>query len=110
MHPSLREIVAHVDPGVGSFIVGSMGNGGFVQYSKYEPDVHTKQGKVHRGRKWYVSKFATRDEIFRTCLLAVRTFEEHEVYERFKVDGKQYLNPHPEGGRTENQTSWETIY
>lgn len=66
--------------------------------------------KFWRGRKWYISMFMTEDEIFRTCLLAVRIFEEHEVYERFRVDGRRFLDPHPEGARVEGKVTWDTLF
>jgi hypothetical protein len=40
----------------------------------------------------------------------VRVFYEHEVLERFRVDGKKYLDPHPEGARVEGRRTWETLY
>jgi hypothetical protein len=62
------------------------------------------------GRKWYISQYATEQEIFRTCLLAVEVFERHELLERFTVDGKRFLTPHPEGMRHHGVKSWEQVY
>lgn len=71
----------------------------YIQHMQTLPDCKTGKPSTQYGRKWYISQFMTDDEILRTFLLATRTFEEHEVYENFKVDGERYLNPHPEGPR-----------
>jgi hypothetical protein len=110
MVTSLSEILARVTPGSGKFRCGIMAGGAFIQYAKETPCSQTGQRTTQRGRKWYISRFMTEDEIFRTCLLAVRVFEEHEVYERFRVDGRRYLGPHPEGQRVEGEITWETLY
>jgi len=65
---------------------------------------------LQSGRKRYVSKYATEQGIFRTCLLAVQTFEHHELLERVRVDGKRFLTPHPEGMRTVGKVTWETMF
>lgn len=107
---NLQDIVDRVDPGNGAFRVDEMADGAFVQYGRLGACAKTGKTEFQRGRKWYISRYMTEDEIFRTCLLAVLIFEQHEVYERFKVDDKVYLNPHPEGTRVEGKVTWETLF
>lgn len=80
--------------------------GAFIQFARYDQ----REKDIQKGRKWYISQYATEDEVIRTCLLAVKTFEEHEVLERFLVDGKKYLSPHPEGMRKEGAKTWEDLF
>lgn len=113
--PTLEEIIARVDTGdapamPGKFKISRMlDQGALIQYRRWLPHPtlgHEWQG----GRKWYISPYATEQEIFRTCLLAIQTFEYHELLERFKVDGKRLLTPHPEGMRKVGKVTWETLF
>jgi len=47
-----------------------------------------------KGRKWYLSKHMTDDEIIKTCYAAFEACVKHEIMEGFKVDGKMLFNPH----------------
>lgn len=58
--------------------------GFFVQIEYMEPDVITREPAVQRGRKWYVSPFATESEIVQTMLTAALASAEHQVREHFK--------------------------
>lgn len=68
--------------------VGSMGDGFFVQVA------FGADGRPQYGRKWYVSRYATVSETLQTLLLAVITAAEHEVREKFLVDGLAIFGPH----------------
>lgn len=57
-------------------------------------DTHTKERKVWRGRKWYLSQYMTNDEIVKTAFAAIKAAVEHEVMEGFRMDGKLLFNPH----------------
>lgn len=46
------------------------------------------------GRKWFVSRHATPDEVVRTAFLAVMTCIEHEIREGFLYEGKAIFGPH----------------
>ena len=46
------------------------------------------------GRKWYLSKFMTDDEIIKTAYAAFEATVKHEIMEGFKVDGVVLFNPH----------------
>ena len=65
------------------FRVGVMGEGYFVQIQYDEPDIHTGNMELQRGRKWYVSPWATDSEIVQTCLTAALASAEHQVREHF---------------------------
>jgi len=56
----------------------------------------TKTGKVGEwtGRKFYLSKHMTQDEIVKTAYVAFKAAIKHEIMEGFKVDGKILFNPH----------------
>lgn len=65
------------------FRVGEQGEGFFVQIQYDEMDVITKEPAVQRGRKWYVSPWATDSEIVQTMLSAALASAEHQVREHF---------------------------
>jgi hypothetical protein len=65
------------------FRVGLMGDGYFVQIEYDEPDIRTNEMALQRGRKWYVSPYATESEIVQTCLAAVLASAEHQAREHF---------------------------
>lgn len=65
------------------FRVGKLGDGFFVQIEYDEPDVITGDAAVQRGRKWYVSRFATESEVVQTMLRAAIDSAEHQVREHF---------------------------
>lgn len=71
----------------------------FIQHLQYIPCTNNGLSNWQGGRKFYISDYATDEEILRTCFLAVKLFEEHEINETFLVDGERFLNPHPEGAR-----------
>lgn len=73
----------------------------FIQHIQYIACTSSGRLDWQGGRKFVISPFATDGEILRTCFLAVKLFEEHEINETFLVDGERFLNPHPEGAREE---------
>lgn len=46
-----------------------------------------------RGRDWYIPEHFSDAQIYNTCLMAVLAFEEHEIREKFKVNGKALYAP-----------------
>jgi hypothetical protein len=58
--------------------------------------VCTKTGEMDfwKGRKWYLSRHMTSDEVIKTAYAAFEAAVKHEVMEGFKVDGKVLFNPH----------------
>lgn len=57
-------------------------------------DFKTNQQTVVTGRKWYLSRWATKSEVVQTCLLAVLVAIEHEVREEFSYQDKSIFGPH----------------
>jgi hypothetical protein len=54
----------------------------------------TNDIKEWHGRKWYLSRHMTADEVVKTAYAAFEAAVKHEVMEGFKVDGKVLFNPH----------------
>lgn len=54
----------------------------------------TGELKEWHGRKWYLSKYMTADEVVKTAYTAFESAVKHEVMEGFLVDGKILFNPH----------------
>lgn len=70
---------AEFDPGTGRYFLQVM---------------FTEEGRLHKGRKWALSQWMTKNEIVQTAFKAVMTAEEHEARERFLYQGKAVLGPH----------------
>jgi hypothetical protein len=68
--------------------------GAFLQVVYDEPDVEDGEPATQHGRKWYVSRNATRGEIVQTALKAVLTSHEHRVREHFTWRGARLFGPH----------------
>lgn len=66
----------------------------YIQACFYALDVETGTKEQQRGRKWYISDFATDSEIVFTCLAAVKMALQHEMHESFLVDGHRLVDPH----------------
>lgn len=58
----------------------------------YNTDAVTGEPRHSVGR-WFLTD---RDElsVARTCLVAVKNFQEHECYEFLRLDGEQLFSPH----------------
>jgi hypothetical protein len=76
------------------FRAGNMGYGFFVQICYEDRCVDTEKVEWQNGRKWYVSPHATDGEVVQTLLKAAITSAEHNVRERFLVDGVRAFGPH----------------
>lgn len=97
----LRNIVNHIRFNDWDFMVGTMGDGFYVQIQFLARDndaPHTPVDPapmlIQRGRKWYVSKHMTESEVVQTLLKAVLAAVEHEAREQFTYKGKQLFGPH----------------
>lgn len=59
------------------------------------PDAMTGELSFFDGRSWVFNPHAsTEDDLVGLCLLAIKTFEEHEMLEILKYDGMSIYNPH----------------
>lgn len=99
----LQQIVGEVGAeGLGLFRVGFFSDSHgrsvdawFVQHYYMRPDVVSHDGEGYGyGRKWYISRHATRSEIVLTCLKAGLTNSEHEFREQFTYRGQHIFQPH----------------
>lgn len=59
-------------------------------------DVRTG-GTRHSIGRWFVTMEHDADSVARTCLVAIKNFEEHEVHEWLRLDGERIFNPHGGG-------------
>ena len=66
----------------------------FLQIVYDSPCSHTGQEKGWHGRKFYLSRHMTDDEIVKTAYAAFEACVRHEVMEGFKVDNITLFNPH----------------
>ncbi len=80
------------------FNIGDMGEGFYLQVQFEAPDLasvgQNAAPEIQRGRKWYVSRHATRGEVIQTAFLAVKTAQEHELREQFTYRGRAIFGPH----------------
>lgn len=77
-----------------SFVATERAGGFMVQIRFMDNDVVTHELAEQSGRKWYVSRHATDSEVIQTALKAALASAEHEVRERFRVDGVLPYGPH----------------
>ena len=76
------------------FVVTPTLTGCFLQVESIVEDVQSGDLTRQRGRKWFIEKEATVDDIIRTGFKAVVTWEEHELRESFYFDGERVFGPH----------------
>jgi hypothetical protein len=79
-----------------TFTLGPLGEGWYLQAMFVAPGpTGTMDGaSLQRGRKWYVSPYATVGEVVQTALKAVLTALEHEAREQFLFKGRAIFGPH----------------
>ena len=74
--------------------IGLMGEGRYLQWKWDDRCADTGEVCRQSGRKWYVSKHATKSEIVQTAFAAALACEEHECRERFTYNGVKVFHPH----------------
>lgn len=92
---NVKKLVGDVQYNKWDFVVTEKGDGFLLQIQFMGEDTDGS-GKVElqKCRKWYISPHSCDAEIVRTCFIAVKQAEEHELCERFRFKGKQIYNPH----------------
>jgi len=92
----IEDIVRNVDFRGEKFVIMPKCDGYLLQLTYYEADVDKPDGPpiLQKGRKWYISSYATESEIVQTCLLACLTSMEHRTREHFKYRGYRLFGPH----------------
>lgn len=77
------------------FVVLTKGDGFLIQVQFMGEDTDgSGQMELQKCRKWFISQHSGDSEIIRSCFLAIRQAEEHELCERFLYKGQQIYNPH----------------
>ncbi|HVR67717.1 MAG TPA: hypothetical protein VMT98_13805 [Verrucomicrobiae bacterium] len=66
----------------------------YLQLEYDAKDSVTGEMRRNHTRKWYLSNEATKSEVVQTCLLAVKTSQEHELREFFTYRGRAIFQPH----------------
>ena len=94
MKKEVEKIISDISYKDWSFFIGDMGNGLFIQLKFKEIDSQTGELKEMAGRKWYISSYATEDEVVRTCFLAIMVASEHEIRESFLFKKSKIFGPH----------------
>ncbi len=90
----VQTVLADVSFNGHEFIVEPAEDGFHLQLCCEEEDVYTGVRCVQRGRKWHISRCASRSAIVQTAFKAVITWQEHEVREHFRYQGVQVFGPH----------------
>jgi hypothetical protein len=95
---TLRAILSDVKFNDWRLVTGEMGDGHYVQVAFDAYDSDPGDGKFlateQRCRKWYISRFATRQEVVQTAFKAVLVAIEHETREQFTYRGVAVFGPH----------------
>lgn len=91
----IKSIVSHVKYKDWQFVVGKKGDGFLIQVQFMGEDTDgSGKLELQKCRKWFVSQHSVDSEVIRSCFLAIRQAEEHELCEHFHYKGHQVYNPH----------------
>lgn len=91
---TIQQIIAQVKYKDYQFILTKKGDGFNLQVQFVGIDTDTGKQGLQKCRKWYISPHMVPTEIVRTCFLAIRQAEEHELCENFRYKGVQIFSPH----------------
>lgn len=91
---AVTEALNRIRCGEYSFITVPVHGGLFLQVEGFVKDVESQRLTWHRSRKWYLDLQSSIDDVIRTAFKAIATWEEHELRERFLVDGRAVFGPH----------------
>lgn len=92
--PMVRNLLDRVEYDGHTFVAVERDGGFLVQIRFMDTNLVTFEVEEQSGRKWYVSRHATDSEVIQTALKAALASAEHEVRERFRVDGVLPYGPH----------------
>ncbi len=90
----LKAIVSKISYRDWEFRVLTKGDGFLLQVRFMAPDSITGEPALQSCRKWYISSFATKNEVVGTAYKAIETAVIHEAREEFKYRGRAIFNPH----------------
>jgi hypothetical protein len=90
------EIVDRIDyKGGWWFDIGQHSGGSpYLMVRFWAKNAETGAEEAQAGRKFLLSEHMTDSEIIQTAFLAIKTAEEHETREAFKLDGVAVFGPH----------------
>lgn len=92
---TIKKIVGQVKYKDWAFVVRKKGDGFLIQVQFMGEDTDgSGKMELQKCRKWFVSQYSCDSEVVRSCFLAIRQAEEHELCERFHYKGHQVYNPH----------------
>jgi hypothetical protein len=91
---AVRDALARISCGNYTFFAVPVHTGMFLQLEAVVDDVERRVPVRQRGRKWYLDNHSSIDDVVRTAFKAIATWEEHELRERFLVDGRAVFSPH----------------
>lgn len=95
----VRAVLDDVKCGEYSFSLVAAPGGFLVSLECVAPDSATAVAARQEGRRWFVPRGATRDEIVRTAFKAAVTWAEHETREQFSYQSARVFGPHLDVGR-----------
>lgn len=92
---TIHDILSEVKYKDWQFVVDRKGDGFLIQVQFMGEDTDgSGKLELQKCRKWFVSQHSCDSEVVRSCFLAIRQAEEHELCERFHYKGHQVYNPH----------------
>lgn len=95
----VRAVLGEVSFGEHEFVVEAAADGFLLFLRCVAPDADTGVPVQQHGRKWFVPRGATRDEVVRTAFKAAVTWAEHEARELFTFRSVRVFGPHLDLGR-----------
>jgi hypothetical protein len=94
-----RAVLRDVKCGEYEFAVEEVTDGFHLVLKHVALDLATGEYVPQTGRKWFVPRGATRDEVVRTAFKAAVTWAEHEAREQFSYQSARVFGPHLDVGR-----------
>lgn len=92
---NVKKIISFIQYKDWIFVVLTKGDGFLIQVQFLGEDTDgSGKTELQKCRKWFISQHSGDSEIIRSCFLAIRQAEEHELCERFLYKGQQIYNPH----------------
>ncbi len=91
---SIKNLINQVSYKDYEFNIFKKGDAFLIQVQFMGTDTDTGKVELQKCRKWYISAYSCDSEVVRSCFLAIRQAEEHELTENFKYKGIQVFNPH----------------
>jgi hypothetical protein len=95
----VRAVIADVACGKHEFTLEEVTDGFHLCLHCEAPDVNSTCVRQQMGRRWFIARGATRDDIVRTAFKAAVAWTEHETRELFTYQSARVFGPHLDVGR-----------